>query len=180
MFSERGNEDKSFLVKGKALGERRGVVEATGELLLLSTANPLAKPSSPLLSNHPFSPSPRFNSRFFSTALLLLCWSIGCCLLYKYIATSSHFWGGRNTLSLWTYTFSIRYGRLVCSFQYESLNDDPLWRQPPRKGNNKARQLWWSNILEIFLRYLCFPRNPIHFVRIIYDNILKEWILFDN
>lgn len=143
VFSERGNEDKSFLVKGKALRGRRGVVEATGELLL-STANP--RREVPLLfspSLLPFLPLSVSTPAFFSTVLFypLLCWSIGCSLLlYKYIATSSGGGGeehpcSRSILSLWTYTSSIRYHRLVCSFQYESLND-ASWRQPPHESNN--------------------------------------------
>lgn len=66
VFSERGNEDKSFLVKGKALRGRRGVVEATGELLL-SAANP--RRELPLLLSPPLlftlSPTLCFHSPFF-------------------------------------------------------------------------------------------------------------------
>lgn len=63
VFSERGNEDKSFLVKGKALGGRRGVVEATGELLLLGKSSRETFLSSSL--QPPFLPvsTPAFSQR---------------------------------------------------------------------------------------------------------------------
>ena len=77
-----------------------------------------------------------FHSCFFLWPLL--CWSSGCCLLYKYIASLPHSSRrtsartpplsfslarspsrSRSELSLWMYTSSIRYRRLTCSFQYE-------------------------------------------------------------
>lgn len=100
VFSERGNEDKSFLVKGKASRGRsnrwtppiRGKSSARG--------------SSPLLSYSPFLPLSVSTPAFFSTAFLysLLCWSIGCSLLYKYIATSS---GGKHPRSIHSFIMNV-------------------------------------------------------------------------
>lgn len=95
VFSERGNEDKSFLVKGKALRGKEGSwkqpVNSSYPRQILGES---FLSSSPIhLFSHSLFPLPLFSQ--WPSSYPLLCWSIGCSLpLYKYIATSSG--GGRK------------------------------------------------------------------------------------
>lgn len=159
VFSERGNEDKSFLVKGKALRGRRGVVEATGELLL-SAANP-RRELPLLLSYSPFLPLSVSTPPFFSMALLLPL----IMLIHRMFSTTLQvycdFFRGRkegkhpcsrSILPLWTYTSSIRY---------LSAHFNTMWRQPP-KSTRVNHDL-------IFLKFFydTFASFSIYSVRII-------------
>lgn len=132
VFSERGNEDKSFLVKGKALREKRG--RGSNRWTPPIRGKSSARASSPPLSSsptHPFSHSLVSTPPFFSMALLLPL----IMLIHRMFSTTLQvycdFFRGRkegkhpcsrSILPLWTYTSSIRY---------LSAHFNTMWRQPP-------------------------------------------------
>lgn len=126
LFPERGNEDKSFLVKGeRPRGEGDATGGATSELSVSESASEslhLTFLSLPFF----YSLFPLLAFSFFPSWLSLTF----IMLIQRMLSTLQVYCGtsilaakercSRPRLSLWMYTPSIRYCRLTCSFQYES------------------------------------------------------------
>lgn len=116
--------------------------EATGELLL-SAANPRREVPLLFSPTHPSSHSP-FLLPLFSRQPSSTPYYVDPSDVLYFTSILRPLPGGnilvRSILSLWTYTSSIRYHRLVCSFQYESLND-AMWRQPPDNTTTRVSTL---------------------------------------
>lgn len=165
VFSERGNEDKSFLVKGKALRGKEGSwkqpVNSSYPRQILGES---FLSSSLLLSYSPFLPLSVSTPPFFSMALLLPL----IMLIHRMFSTTLQvycdFFRGRkegkhpcsrSILPLWTYMSSIRY---------LSAHFNTMWRQPPKSTRVNHDLIFLKFFYDIFALFSIYS---VRIIRII-------------